>query len=273
MVKRTNVIEIENYDNYTQESGRQYIRHNSVGNAVVKSPNNEKDIKPLSLPNNPHQTIDTNLPLTDRLSHRRFDQSQDNNITGKQSSSQTRGSFEVFRYHTPPVIAIRPQEKKLKYTKPHSVSSTTSPIRSPELDNVTISDDPFIMETPAYPSFNLQLSSFSPFRDNPMARSPFSELDDTDDISGKSTSLTPVFKITHWKDMGISPATKSTNIPSKIMVSTGPIAARDADLSSPTKLDHFINMVQNPPSHLLKETETSLTFADYASMLDKIIGS
>jgi len=25
MVKRTNVIEIENYDNYTQESGRQYV--------------------------------------------------------------------------------------------------------------------------------------------------------------------------------------------------------------------------------------------------------
>jgi len=215
--------------------------------------------------------------LTDRSSHRRFDQSQDKNITGKTGSSQTPGSFEVFRYQTPPVIGIRPQDgttRKLKYSKPHSISSTSSPLISPELDNITIPEDPFIMETPAYPSFNLQISSFSPFRDNPMSRSPFSDQDDIDDISGKSTSLTPVFKITHpWKDMGISPPTKSTNIPSKITVSTGPIAARDSDISSHTKLDHFINMVQNPPSHLLKETETNLTFADYATMLDKLIGS
>jgi hypothetical protein len=269
MVKRTNVIEIENYDNYTQESGRQYIRHNSVGNTLNKSPHSDIEIKPLSLPNNPVHPIEHNLPLTDRSHMKGLDQSLDK-MLGYHLSAQTRNSpgTEAIRYHTPPMFGFRPEPTQKWSNKAHSFSNS-SPVVSPELDNLTIPDDPFIMETPPYPSFNLQLSSFSPFRDN-LTRSPFSDPEDAEDMSGRSTSITPAFKIKNWKEMGIPPSTKNPSIISTKIPNT--LATRDNDQSF-TKLDQFINMIQNPDTILMKETESTGTIADYFSTLDRLIGS
>jgi len=266
MVKRTNVIEIENYDNYTQESGRQYIRHNSVGNTMNKSPN-DKEIKPLSLPNNPAHPIDQlNLPLTDRSHMRGLDLSLDKMIGYHLGANKANSpGTEAIRYHTPPIFGFRPEPTQKWSNKAHSFSNS-SPVVSPELDNLTIPDDPFIMETPPYPSFNLQLSSFSPFRDN-LTRSPFSDPEDIEDMIGRSTALTPAFKIKSWKEMGTSPSTKNPSMTSKVTIST-----RDNDPSIP-KLDQFINMIQNPDTILIKETESTGTIADYFSTLDRLIGS
>jgi len=266
MVKRTNVIEIENYDNYTQESGRQYIRHNSVGDTIDKSPHSQKEIKPLSLPN-PVHTIDHNLPLTDRSHTRGLDKSLDK-IIGNHGSSQTHsGGTEAIRYNTP-IIGFR-QDPTRKMSKGQSFSNS-SPIVSPELDNLMIPDDPFIMETPPYPSFNLQLSSFSPFRDNNLNRSPFSDPEEAEDMCGRSTSLTPVFKIKNWKEMGISPSTSKNTTLTSTKITNTTASHNDPSL---TKLDQFINVIQNPDSILLKETESTRTMADYSATLDKLIGS
>jgi len=264
MVKRTNVIEIENYDKYTEESGRQYIRHNSVGDTLNKSPH-DKEIKPLSLPNNPKHPIEHNLPLTDRSHSRGIDKSNDKNIGPHGSHTRNSVGTEAIRINPTPFIGFRHDPNPNLKSKGQSFSSS-SPIVSPEFgNNLMIPDDPFIMETPPYPSFNLQLSSFSPFRD--LNRSPFSDLDEAEDMSGKS--LTPVFKIKNWKEMGNSPSTsKNTTMTSTKITNATP--ARDNDQS---KLDQFVNMIHNPDSILLRDTESTRTIADYYSTLDKLIGS
>jgi len=278
MVKRTNVIEIENYDNYTQESGRQYIRHNSVGNTPIKSPYNGK----LSVPNQNQLPIEQqltpqNIYLTDRQQSRKSERSRDNNTNGKGTGRSPSRSFGIMEnsLQVPPIVNSRKQDGPIgpfRSSQTHSPVFTSSPTGGID-PKLTLMDDHFILETPANPSFNLlQLNSISPFRDNPMSRSPFGDYDDTDEISGRSASFTPVFKVTHWKEMGLSPSMRSTSSTSKIDVSSSP--ANTIDSYDPgSKLDNFINIIQNPPSHLLKDTETKLTIADYAATLDKLIGS
>jgi len=159
----------------------------------------------------------------------------------------------------------------LRTSQPHSLS-TSSPFLSPitGLDLPlfpTILDDPFSLGTPASPSSHLNISS--PFREILIAKSP-SDPEDTEDLSGlRSTSLTPVFKVTSW---GVSPANRTAaNSISRVTVSNSPAGMRETD-SELVKLEQFIAMLRNPPSHLSKETQNEVSIADYAATLDKLIG-
>jgi len=304
MVKRTNVIEIENYENYTQESGRQYVRHNTVGNTPIpKSPYNGKDLKGLSVPNNTQLPIGEQQqqpntmqqPLLQHITEKQqqnsphynltvLERSRERNIGGKTAvqispTPRSSGGGVETSLLIPPIVNSRKQQDGSSplTTGPFRTSQAYSPsTSSPGVGNNPLLDDHFILETPANPSFNLlQLSSFSPFRDNPMSRSPFSDMEDTPDdiLSGRSTSLTPVFKVTQWKEMGISPSMRSTtSSTSKITVSSSPVIPRDSEQPE-SAIDNFMNILQNPPPHLLKDTEAKLTIADYTATLDKLIGS
>jgi len=163
----------------------------------------------------------------------------------------------------------------------HSIATSASPhspLLSPGLHSnpIIINEPPFTLETPANPSFKLQSSSFSPFRELPVfntgSRSPVLDMDDQEDIMGG---------IGHWK-AGISPPLKSAtpNSGSRVTVSSTNSPnllpreppSRDTDLEG-VKLAQFLNMVNHPPVELLEETKSIKTIADYATTLAELIGS
>jgi len=267
LLMRSGNIPIENY---TQKSDRDNMRHNSVGNANApwgKSPY-EQEIKPFSLPTH---GIEQN-PLSDKPG-RNIRTSRDNKQKDRDPQNRIPFSYGTDKNQ---MAHVNKKPELPNQAKIQGSLSTSSPRSSPNIGPpaLTITEDPFILETPAFPSFNLQLASFSPFRDNPMSRSPFSDIEDPDELSGfKSMNLTPVFMVSNWKEMGISPVTRSMMNSTRIAVSTSPVLPTEAADSETTKLDQFTFMLQNPPDYLLKEIDTMSTVAEYKSTLDKLIGT
>jgi len=167
------------------------------------------------------------------------------NTRNDRSNSQTQKS-----------LGSSPLYNNLSKTKSiHSSPLNNSRVNSPHLSHTGLSDPPLV-ETP---TFKLLLSSF------PSSLSHYSDYDnDSDDIilSGiKSANLSPIFKSQHWKDLGLS------TIPTRRSMNGGDLLR----LNESEKLDHFRNMVKNPPQTLLEQINDEIPIATYADKLDKFL--
>jgi len=134
----------------------------------------------------------------------------------------------------------------------HSSPMNNSRVDSPHLSHTGLSDPPLV-ETP---NFKLQLSSF------PSSLSHYSDNDSEDIIfSGlKSGNLSPVFKSQHWKDLGLS------TIPTRRSMTGGDLQI----LNESEKLDHFRNIIKNPPPTLLDQLN-EIPIATYSDKLDSFL--